>query len=490
MHSIMNTTHETKTDPASKLPVPTTTAEAEITIPEDKFDPFETGKDKLNRFLKSVTGKPEAAPEKVAQPPIVLSDEQEKVKRAALAGQNILVTGSAGTGKSLLLGVLRDEFGLRLAVTATTGIAAVNVAGVTLHSWAGLGMGDQPALAIAKRIIDQQGSAHTNITTINRLAIDEVSMLSAELFGKLDKVFRLVRKDDRPFGGMQLILFGDFLQLPPVIKDASESAHGVFAFQSKAWQDAGIRVAVLRKVFRQADAEFSQALNDIRVGQVTPVVSKLLNSRYRQKDPNPEIEPVVVHTHNVDVESYNEGRLDQLDAQVVEYTAEDLGRESAVKLLQKNCLAPTLLRLKVGAQVMLLTNAEPQNGLANGSVGIVTGFAGPKGAQRPVVKYANGLVRELERQSWQIKDKGKVVAERFQIPLRLAWSITVHKSQGMTLDKIRVFLAKCFAPGQAYVALSRARTIEGLFIDSGSKACITASQEAVEFYQSAQPIDL
>lgn len=418
---------------------------------------------------------------------IVLSDEQEAVAKAAQAGQSILITGEAGTGKSMLLGKLVEKFGGRLPVTATTGIAAVNVQGVTLHSWAGLGMGDQTARQIAARINQQRAKHYLNITGFNRLAIDEISMLSAELMNKVDEVFRIVRRNDRPFGGMQLILFGDFLQLPPVIKNPAEEAHGVFAFQSRAWQDAGIRVAMLRKVFRQTDLEFSQALSNIRVGNCSERARAMLNSRFRKPDPDPTIEPVIVHTHNVDVEDYNEGRLNELPGKVIEYKAQDTGRESAIKLLEKNCLAPTLLRLKEGAQVMLLANVEPESGLANGSIGRVESFAGGD-SKRPVVRFTNGLVRELERQSWQIKDDGRVLAERFQIPLRLAWSITAHKSQGMSLDKIKVFLAKCFAPGQAYVALSRARTLPGLFIESGSRDSIKASEDAVRFYAEAQPI--
>ena len=416
--------------------------------------------------------------------PVVLSSEQEDVIALVEAGHNVLVTGSAGTGKSTLLRALRERFKNRLPVTATTGIAAVNVEGVTLHSWAGLGLGELSAKAIARGIVSKQGKPYSNIASHDRLALDEVSMLSAELFTKIDHVFRYVRKNDKPFGGMQLILFGDFLQLPPVIKDQAEGCHGVFAFESKSWTEASIRVAILKKVFRQADAEFSQALNDIRIGNYTPLVSRLLLSRYRQQDPNPEIEPVVVHTHNVDVETFNEGRLNRLDGDAIEYYAADTGRESAAKLLEKNCLAPTLLRLKVGAQVMLLFNMEPESGLANGSIGVITGFSSGPGLRRPIVKFANGATRELERESWQIKDDNKVVAERFQIPLRLAWSITVHKSQGMTLDKIKVFLAKCFADGQAYVAMSRARTLNGLFIESGTKACIRASEAAVAFYRT------
>lgn len=409
---------------------------------------------------------------------VALSPEQEAVAQMAQNGENLLITGSAGTGKSTLLRELGRRFKGDLPIAASTGIAAVNVGGMTLHSWAGLGMGQESAEEIAENLEQSRRAPYGRITKAKRLAIDEVSMIHGDLFDLTDRVFRILRKDERPFGGVQLILFGDFLQLPPVSRETQQK----FAFQSDSWRAANIRVNILTKVFRQSDALFSSALNEIRVGNMTEEVKELLRSRYRVADSTPSIEPVTVFTHNTDVDVLNAKRLATITGEERQYPARDWGQPAALSVLQKHCLAPETLRLKVGAQVMLLRNLDPLNGLANGSIGTVESFSVMK---RPVVAFANGRTREIDDHKWEIKSGGDVLAVREQIPLRLAWAITAHKSQGMTLDKIRVHLGKVFEYGQSYVALSRARTLDGLFIESTAPGCIKAHPEAVRFYEQA-----
>jgi ATP-dependent DNA helicase PIF1 len=420
-----------------------------------------------------------------------LSDEQAAILEVVKGGGNVFVTGPGGTGKSFLLEAIKKHFAGRLPVTASTGIAAVAVGGVTLHSWTGIGIGKGKAETLANQIVAAGSKGYANITGFNRLAIDEVSMLSAGLFEKLDKIFRIVRKVDKPFGGIQLILFGDFLQLPPVITDEWEINSGKqFCFESAAWYAAQIKTAVLTKIFRQQDAEFAQALNDIRVGEITDVVRRLMNSRhakFRKEEPPSKIEPVIIHTHNRDVDTLNEVKLANIAGEQVTWTAKYSGRESAIKLLQKNCIAGPEITCKVGAQVMLLKNEDTSRGLANGSVGIVEGFAGDD-KERPIVRFKNGEVLEVERHEWEIAENGKIIATCNQMPLRLAWAITAHKSQGMSLDAVRVFLGKVFEDGQAYVALSRARTLEGLYIENGGRNSIRANAKAVDFYRRAEKI--
>lgn len=407
-----------------------------------------------------------------------LSDEQRAIVQRIDEGRNVLVTGSAGTGKSEILKTLGSRAGKPLPVCASTGIAAVQVGGLTLHSWAGLGLADKPAEQIAADILEQSGKAKARITNADRLAIDEVSMLHGELFNTLDHVFRIVRRSNEPFGGVQLILFGDFLQLPPVSRGKAQQ----FAFESDSWRAAKIRTGLLTKVWRQSDERFSGALNRIRVGDVAPDVASLLKSRFQVADTDPSVKPVIVYSHNADVDRENAVHLAKLLGETQEYKARDQGQAGPLATLQKNCLAPETLQLRKGAQVMLLWNVAPDEGLANGSIGTVEDF---KAQGAPVIRFANGERWTAEKTEWTIKSGDDVLASRKQYPLRLAWAITAHKSQGMTLDKIQVHLHRVFEYGQAYVALSRARTLDGLFIESSKAGCIKAHPSAVEFYRTA-----
>lgn len=413
------------------------------------------------------------------EPPIKLSDEQERVWDRVEEGKHMLITGGAGVGKSTLIKEIDRRLGGQLELTGSTGISAVQIGGVTLHSWAGLGLGEDPAKKIAS-IIFNRVDVCQRLKQTKRVVIDEISMISSDLLDKLSEVLSIVRKNEAPFGGMQIIACGDYLQLPPVTR--GENKKGRFAFQSKAWKAAGFNVALLQKVFRQADAEFAAALNDIRVGNLSERAGKMLMSRLKQPDPNPEKEPITIYTTNKDVDALNAAKLEALPGEQKQWKAFDTGEPAQVTLLQKHCMAPEVLTLKVGARVMLLKNISVSGGLANGSMGKVIALDKPDG---PTVEFDNGAKMVLPRGKWDIKVDGKIVATRHQIPLRLAFSITSHKSQGMSLDKIRVNLANVFEDGQAYVALSRARTKEGLFIESSAAGCIRANAEAVEFYRRA-----
>lgn len=409
---------------------------------------------------------------------IQLSPEQQAVLKLIKKGHNVLVTGSAGTGKSTLLRELSAQHKGQLPIVASTGIAAVNVQGTTIHSWAGLGMGEETAEQIVDRIKSRK-VAFNRIKKATILALDEVSMIHGDLLELMEQVFRLVKGSQKPFGGIQMVMFGDFLQLPPVARDKPQR----FAFQSECWRNADVKTCLLTRVFRQSDQVFSDALNHIRLGNIPSDVHELLKSRLKVVDSSPEIEPVTVFTHNADVDRLNNERLAKIKGKAHRWNARDTGQQSYVSNLQKHCLAPETLELKVGAQVMCLWNIEPEYGIANGSIGTVTDISSETGL--PVVLFTNGEEMEISRREWQIKIGGEVVASRIQIPLRLAWAITAHKSQGMTLDKIRVHLDKAFEYGQSYVALSRARTLDGLFIESSKFGCIKAHPDAVEFYQNA-----
>lgn len=421
-------------------------------------------------------------PEESEQLP-ALAPEQEACLADVVALRNILITGPAGTGKSFLLKVLRQYFKaslLNVAVCGSTGIAAVNVNGLTLHTWAGLGMGDGELSHMLHRILkDSNRRAYENIVNTNHLCIDEISMIPASLLDKVDAIFRKVRRRDEPFGGMQVIAFGDFLQLPPVSKDHENPER--FAFEARSWKEANFRVRVLNHIFRQENVEFAKALSEVRIGILSDPTRAILNECAKRKFPDDDIEPVILTTHNADADAMNMRRLAMLEAERFGYLAADEGNERARKILER-CLMPKELELKIGAQVMCVFNLDQERGIVNGTLGKVSGFVG-KLAKIPVVRFTNGVEMSLEAIEWKVFENEKMIGKRVQVPLRLAWAITVHKSQGMTLDRVTCHLARAFDYGQAYVALSRSRTKEGLHIASGGRSCIKAHPSAVAFYE-------
>lgn len=412
-----------------------------------------------------------------------LSEEQEAVFADVIALRNILVTGPAGTGKSFLLKVLRQYFKammLRVGIVGSTGMAAVNVNGLTLHTWAGLGLGDGALDKMVFRILKAHNRRpFENIKNTNHLCIDEISMIPASLLEKVDHIFRRVRENNQPFGGMQVIAFGDFLQLPPVSTDHEHPEH--FAFESPSWKAADFRVHVLTRVYRQENVAFANALSEVRVGILTDNTRAILNECAKRTFPDDGIEPVILTTHNADADAMNFRRLAMIEAEQRGYMAADEGSERAQKILER-CLMPKELELKVGAQVMCVFNLDQERGIVNGTLGKVSGFFG-KLAKIPVVHFANGIEMVMEPIEWKVFENDLQIGCRTQIPLRLAWAITVHKSQGMTLDRVTCHLARSFDYGQAYVALSRARTKEGLHIASGGRASIKAHPAAVAFYE-------
>lgn len=406
-----------------------------------------------------------------------LSPEQRAAYDAVAAGQSVCITGPGGTGKSHLLNGLRDYLSVR--VTASTGIAALNVGGSTIHSFAGLGYGDKPAEEILKSLEYKQAKFNDGtldrLQKVQRLAIDEVSMMSAELLDTLSDLLKLARMDFSPFGGVQMIFLGDFLQLPPVVKKGVVR----FAFEATDWKN--VKLYQLTKTFRQSDQQFADILNEIRLGKLSPAGVSLLNSRFNAPDPEPEKLPLVLHTHNAGCDELNmDGLLQILHHEPTTYPSSDSGVNPAfIDQLDKNCLAPKVLALKPTCRVMLLRNLDVLGGLANGSLGTVTELE----RDRVIVDFDDVGPHQLDRATWEITDGEKSLAKRVQFPLRLAYAVTVHKSQGMTLSKLRAHLSNCFAPGQAYVALSRAKSIPGLFLTGSLNINITAAEKAVKFYQ-------
>ena len=415
-----------------------------------------------------------------------LSPAQSAVVDAFERGKNLFITGGAGSGKSYLLSFLKRNYASRgLEVTASTGIAAVNIGGTTIHSWAGIGLANLPIEQIIDNIFTAKFSrVRRKIKQAKALAIDEVSMISREVFEILNKVFQAVRENDKPMGGIQILLFGDFLQLPPVNRGAN---YFNFCFNSQAWRDLDLQAVVLDGSFRQGDKNFVKILNNLRIGTLDKSDREVLESRISVSDDG-AIRPTILTTHNLKVEEINALELKKIPREEIVHVAEYFGEPARIEFLKKNCLAAEMLKLKVGAQVMMIKNTYQKEGIINGSLGVVRDFSSRK--SHPVVEFENKKIITIAPEEWLIEkfdnEKKIVVTEAgvSQVPLILAWAMTIHKSQGLTLDKISCDLSDAFSPGQVYVALSRARCLEGVFIKSINFEKIFADSNAVKFYQS------
>ena len=418
-----------------------------------------------------------------------LSLEQIAVIEAFESGRNIFVTGGAGSGKSYLLNFLKQNYSkFGLEVAASTGVAALNIGGSTIHSWAGIGLANLPIEQIIENLLSVKAAkARRRIRQTRALAIDEVSMISAEVLEILDQVFRAVRQNDKPMGGMQLLLFGDFLQLPPV---NAGSSNFNFCFNSKIWEDLDLQSFCLKKIFRQSDEKFVRILQNLRLGQIEESDIEALESRLNAKDKSGAIKPTILTTHNAKVEKINQLELQKIPRVQTSFEAKYFGLPDRIEFLKKNCIAQQCLNLKVGAQVMMIKNTYQKDGIINGSLGIVRDFSVKK--SYPIVEFAGGKIMTIGPEEWLVerfdREKNLVVTDAgmTQIPLILAWAMTIHKSQGLTLDKISCDLSDIFTPGQAYVALSRARNLEGVFIESINFKKITANMAAVNFYRNLE----
>jgi ATP-dependent DNA helicase PIF1 len=416
-----------------------------------------------------------------------LSQQQKSIIITFEEGKNILVTGGAGTGKSHLLSFLRRNYSpSRIDVTASTGIAALNVGGSTIHSWAGIGLANLPIEKIIENIFSAKLSkVRRRIRLARALAIDEISMISAEVLEILDQVFRAVRENNTPMGGLQLVLFGDFLQLPPIMRDGA--SHN-FCFNSNAWKSLDLQNFVLEQAFRQDDDQFIKILNNLRFGILNSADKEILQSRINAVDHNCAIRPTILTTHNYKVEKINELELKKIPNQEIIHTAKYTGLPERIDFIKRNCLAQENLRLKVGAQVMMIKNTYQKEGIINGSLGVIRDFSSKK--SYPLVEFSNGKVITIGPEEWlverfdEVRKEMVIEASIDQIPLILAWAITIHKSQGLTLEKISCDLSEIFSPGQIYVALSRARSLSGVFIESINFNRISCDAEAVRFYKN------
>lgn len=412
-------------------------------------------------------------------------------------GVNVYLSGSAGSGKTHTLNQYikyLEDHGVSVAVTASTGIAATHMNGMTIHGFSGIGIRDH----LTEYDLDELTQKPYLVKRFHKtkvLIIDEVSMLHAKTLDAVDLVCRRFKRNDLPFGGMQIILSGDFFQLPPITRnqtrspqidmfDQTESTEQIprdMIIYSRAWYDMKPAICYLTEQHRQEDPIFTNILNKIREnkleGEHVEIIKERLNANL-----NSFIEPTKLYTHNVDVDLINQRELQKLTDTGYSYEMQSKGRDIIVEILKKSCLAHEKLNLKIGAQVMFIKNNFEQ-GFVNGTRGIVESFRTDK---TPVVKLMNGKKIEVKEESWAIEEDGKSKASIAQLPLRLAWAITIHKSQGMSLDSAEIDLSKTFTYGMGYVALSRVRTLNGIRLVGISEQSLSVDPNVLELDEKLQ----
>ena len=448
-----------------------------------------------------------------------LSPEQRHVVEAVLSGHSVFFTGPAGSGKSHVLStivrLLEDErYAIKnhkgqprkIAITATTGIAACNVGGITINSFAGVGTAEGSVSEMAARVMGNEYSKK-RWRDHDILVIDEISMMPGQFLDKLNFVAQRVRNNRSAFGGMQLLLCGDFFQLPPV--NLSKCS---FAFEAQCWPDVINCSILLKQIFRQnGDQRLMKILNEARVGELSSESAQILRTHStvgglgKSGGADDGIRPTLLESRNSQVDKANTVEMNKLPGEVRRFKSKDKTSHSMYEKMLQHCQAPETLELKVGAQVICLKNLDPETGIVNGSRGIIVDFKTAKNQsdlprefrnmELPVVKFQaidgpggksgdeEGPTKLIEPAEWTNKVGDATVSSRHQIPLRLAWALSVHKSQGMTIPNLAVSLRGVFEYGQAYVALSRATKLDTLTLRGFEERAFKAHPKVKQFYR-------
>ncbi len=384
---------------------------------------------------------------------------QDQALKIMKTGVNVYLTGSAGSGKTYLLNryiAYLKEHDVPVAVTASTGIAATHMSGMTIHGWAGIGVREKLDPYDMEQLEEKQ-YLWKRFEQARVLIIDEVSMLHAHRLDMVDKVCRKFKRVEKPFGGLQVILCGDFFQLPPVTKGGDISARDM-VIHSNVWKNMGLAICYIDEQHRQDDEQFTLLLNAIRDNTIDEGHMDMLQQRY-QATLGDDIRPTKLYTHNKNVDAENITELEALTTGARVYRMSTTGKDTIVDILKKSCLAQEVLTLKEGAEVMFIKN-NFEEGYVNGTRGWVSGFT--ETGMPIVTTYTSKKQIPVSPATWAIEEDNKVKASLVQLPLRLAWAITIHKSQGMSLDHAEIDLTNTFTYGMGYVALSRVRTLAGI----------------------------
>lgn len=401
--------------------------------------------------------------------------KQTQALRVMMEGQSVFLTGPPGSGKTYVLNqfiAMAKAAGKRLAITASTGIAATHIGGTTIHSWSGLGIRDSITERDEKWLKDNERLLK-RYNNLDVLIIDEVSMLHGMRFDMINQVCKWLRDSSEPFGGLQVILTGDLFQLPPINR-GDEVVD--FVHLSSAWQELSPKICYLTEQHRQTADPLLELLEAMRANDVTQAHYDAISGRLGKEIPSGTA-LTKLYSHNADVEQINDAHLRAIDNETKTFVMELSGTQAKVEQLVKSVLAPEILELKVGAEVMFVAN-NFADGYVNGTRGRVVDFEDGK----PVVELQrNGRHITVGTNNWVLEEDGRERARVIQLPLRLAWAITIHKSQGMSLDSAEVDLSRAFTPGMGYVALSRVRSLDGVYLKGMNNTALLMHPDIFSF---------
>lgn len=442
---------------------------------------------------------------------INLNSKQQFALDNVKQGKNVFITGSAGVGKSMLIKEIRNwcqEEGKEVMVTATTGVAAANVNGMTLHAWAGIGLGKSKKDKMTEHELEHElrkrayylrrkETAYSRYMDTDVLVVDEISMIDYRYLSKVNSIAKILRKSSKPFGGIQLVFTGDFFQLGPIQRDRKTTK---FIFEDYIFGELMDECVHLTEVYRQRSNDFVDMLHKIRVGNVNDeLVKKIQQTSLNKLTNDLGITPTVLFCKNIDVDVINARGIAKLEGKEYKFPAIDKFRNEETKEIYKGLFTyKHELILKVGAQVMLVKNLDVAKGLVNGSRGVITEIIEDDPIDCPggkvMVKFMDGSEHAISPDAQTFTDDPShkasggysdpiILASRLQLPLKLAYALTIHKSQGLSIDYLHVDLKGAFSPGQAYVALSRATSFDTLKVTNFTKKCVITSDAVKNFYE-------